>query len=137
MPANTSPIFVLTPNTGFGANTTAANTAVDGTGTVVTSFTAGTNGSYVKRITFKAAGTNVATVARLFINNGSTNGTAANNSLVGEVALPATTASNSAAITNDIEYTLNRVIPGGYKVNWCIGTAVAAGWNSNVEGGDF
>ena len=52
---------------------TASNTAKDGTGTVLTVFTAdSTNGSYLSTLSFRAAGTNVATVARVFINNGVT-----------------------------------------------------------------
>ena len=81
MAANTSPIFVGTPNTGIYAGITAANTATDGTGTVYTVFTAGANGSYVRRLLIKPLGTNVATVMRVFVNNGSSQGTAANNVL--------------------------------------------------------
>ena len=48
MPANTAPIFTLTPDVQWGTTTVAtANTAKDGTGTVLTVFTAGANGSYV------------------------------------------------------------------------------------------
>ncbi len=59
-------------------------------------FTAGANGSYIKKLRFQAIGTNVASVARIYINNGSTNGTATNNSFYGQVSLPATTATQSA-----------------------------------------
>ena len=44
MPANIAPIFVLTPNIGFG-RITAANTTSDGSGALITIFTAGANGS--------------------------------------------------------------------------------------------
>jgi len=81
MTANTQPIFPLTPKVSWGTVTT-ANTAKDGTGTVVTVFTAGADGSRIDQIKVRALGTNVATVIRFFVNNGSTNATAANNSLV-------------------------------------------------------
>ena len=47
---NTSPIFTLVPNVGF-ARLAAANTARDGSGTVTTIFTAGTEGSLLNKIT--------------------------------------------------------------------------------------
>ncbi|MFY8165200.1 MAG: hypothetical protein ACOVJ8_01330 [Sediminibacterium sp.] len=51
MPANTTPIFVLTPNTST-ATIDAANTARDGSGTLVTAFTAGASGSRVDFVQF-------------------------------------------------------------------------------------
>jgi hypothetical protein len=137
MAQNTSPIFVGVPNFGIGTNITSANTAMDGTGTVVTLFTAGANGGYVRRLRFKAQGTNVATVARIFINNGSTNTSATNNVLFGELTLNASTASNSASVAADYEYPMNLVLPASYVVNVCIGTAVSAGWIACAEGGNY
>ena len=114
-----------------------ANTAMDGTGTVTTVFTAdATNGGFVQRLRLKAAGTNVATVVRVFINNGSTNTTASNNALIDEMSLPATTASNSLA-NGLFEIPLGFALPPGYKINITIGTTVAAGWVSCVIGGKF
>ena len=49
MPPNTTPIFTLTPNIGL-ASVAAANTASDGSGTLVTLFTAGVNGSRLNSI---------------------------------------------------------------------------------------
>ena len=57
-----------------------------------------TNGSIVYGIIFKAIGTNTASVARIFQNNGSSNGTATNNNFIGELSLPATTTTNTAAV---------------------------------------
>lgn len=137
MSANTNPIFVLVPNTGFSPGITGANTAMDGTGTVFTVFTAGANGSYVRRLKVKALGTNVQTVMRIFINNGSTNATAGNNSLIGELTLPSSTASNTGTVAPDYEYTLNLVLKAAYVVNVCFGTATSAGNSVTCEGGDF
>ncbi len=138
MPANTSPIFTIAPDIQWGDNKiTAANTAKDGTGTVLTVFTAdATNGGYVQRIRFRAAGTNAATVARVFINNGSTNATAANNVLFDEITLPSTTNSEVAALTNQ-EIILGFALPPGYKINVTIGTTVVAGYYVTVIGGKY
>ena len=137
MAQNTSPIFIGVPNFGIGTNVTAANTAMDGTGTVVSVFTAGANGGFVRRLRVKALGTNVATVLRIFVNNGSTNSSATNNVLIGELALSASTASNSAGVAPDYEYPMNLVLPASYVVNVCIGTAVSAGWIVSAEGGNY
>lgn len=138
MAQNVQPVFAKTPNVGWGTSAIAtANTAKDGTGTVLTCFTAdGTNGSFVQRIRFRAAGTNVATVARVFINNGSTNATAANNILWDEITLSATTLSETSALST-YELPLNFALNAGYKINVTIGTTVSAGYYVSVIGGDY
>jgi len=136
MAANTSPIFPLTPNTPVGVTITAANTAKDGTGTVATIFTAGANGARVDYVRFMPLGTNVATVARVFLNNGSATTTATNNSMVAQVTLPATTNSETAALT-PVDMTLDISIPPGYKLTCTIGTAVASGHAVQAVGGDY
>ena len=138
MAANTSPIFSLLGDVQWGATAiTTANVAKDGTGTVLTSFTAdATNGGFVQRIRFRAAGTNVATVARVFINNGSTNATAANNVLWDEITLAATTLSETSALAV-YELPLNFALPPGYKLNITLGTTVAAGYYVSVIGGKY
>jgi hypothetical protein len=137
MPANTAPIFTLVPEVSWGPNAiTTANTAKDGTGTVLTVFTAGANGSYVQRVRFRPSGTCVQTVARLFINNGSVNSTAANNILFDEITLSAITLSETQAQPS-FEIPLNFALPLGYKLNVTIGTTVAAGWYVSAIGGDY
>jgi hypothetical protein len=138
MTANFQPIYTLTPDIVVGQTILTANTAVDGTGTVVTCFTAGANGSLLKGIVFRALGTNVATVARIFINNGSTNTTASNNILFGEITLSATTLSQTAALaTYEWVPPPNFTLPAGYKANITIGTTVAAGYAVSGYGGDY
>lgn len=136
MSANTAPIYPLTPVLDFGA-LTAANTNTNGTGTLLTSAAAGVAGSRFDKLRARALGTNVATVARVFVNNGSTNATATNNSLIGEIALPPTTASNAAEIGPDIEKIFDVSIPAGFKIMICLGTAVAAGWQFTIVRGDY
>lgn len=70
MPANTSPIFPLTPKIGLG-QVSAANTNRDGTGTLVNILTGGANGTRIHRITIRATVTTTAGMVRLFIYDGS------------------------------------------------------------------
>jgi hypothetical protein len=137
MAQNTLPIFTNVPEISWTGNITAANTAKDGTGTVLTGFTAdATDGSFVQRVIAKPAGTNVASLARVFINNGSSNGTAANNSYFMDIDLPATTLSETATMAF-IERAINIALPAGYKLNVVLATAVAAGWTFSFVGGDY
>ena len=137
MPANTAPIFTINPDIQWVDAITAANTTKDLTsGTIYLAFTAGANGSFVQRIRFRTLGTNVATVARVWINNGSATGTAANNTLWDEISLPATTVTETAAQSN-YELPLNFALPIGYTIYVTLGTAVAAGWDAIVIGGDY
>jgi hypothetical protein len=143
MPANTNPIFGLTPNVQTNGTTgmsqAVLSAAADYTGTNANNtlcYTAGSNGAFLQRIRFKPIGTNVASVARIYINNGSTNTSASNNTFIGEISLPATTAIATSALM-DIDYPLNIAIPAGFRIYWGLGTAVAAGWVATVIGADF
>ena len=145
MSANIIPIFPNVQNVSWGTITT-ENTAKDGTGTVVTIFTAGVNGSKIDQIKVRALGTNTATVIRFFINNGSANSTPANNTLIHETTIASTTLSETAALAdNDITITKNTTetvvpipyLPAGYKVNITIGTTVAAGLNVTAIGSNY
>jgi hypothetical protein len=137
MAANTAPIFSIAGDIEWGATAiTTANTAKDGTGTVLNVFTANVDGAFVQRIRFRSAGTNIATVARVFINNGSTNATAANNILYDEITLAATTLSEVAALPV-YELPLNFALPAGYVLNVTLGTTVAAGYFVSVIGGKY
>lgn len=135
MPANTSPIWTLLPNNDW-VTLTAVNVAMDGTGTVGTAFTAGTNGAYVSRLKFRALGNNVATVLRVFLNNGGTNATAANNSLIDELAVGITTASNVLQ-QPDYGLQLEIALDPGHKLLVTLGTAVATGYAITAIGGDY
>lgn len=132
---NTTPIYSGNPNTAWGTVAT-ANTAKDGTGTVVTVFTAGADGGRVDYLRIRAAGTNIATVLRVFINNGSTNATPANNTLFTESTIAATTLSEVAALA-ETTITLGLSLDAGYKILITIGTTVAAGLAVTGVGGDY
>jgi hypothetical protein len=118
---------------------TVANTGNLSAGTSYAVFTAGTNGSYVQKIRFRHQSTNtnnVATVARVFINNGSSTGTAANNTIWDEITIATNTAVQTAASTN-YELPLNFALPAGYIIYCTLGTAVVAGIQATVIGGDY
>lgn len=133
----TAPQYVTTQNNGeFNVVLTTANTAKDGTGTVALLFTAGPNGSRLKKIIAKPIGTNVQTVLRLFLNNGSTPTSASNNMFFYDITLLASTASETAAQPGfDIPIELD--IQAGYRVYAAIGTTVAAGLAVSAHGGDY
>lgn len=150
MPANTSPIFTLTPNVGK-ANITAANTSSSGTGNITTptifvAFTAGANGSFVSRLRFNVVATTAgtattATVGRVYlstISSGATTG-GTDTWLLGEVTLPSVTADSSSAPTNPIEVMLNFAIPSGSTI--LVSTHAAPAANTSVQatcfGGDY
>ena len=146
MPANTSPIFPLTPInswvSGAPANSATpgvtANTTYDLTsGTIYGPIiTGGTNGTRLDFIKVRALGTNLATVCRIFINNGSATGTAANNTLYLERSISSTTASQTTE-TADVLLPLGITIPSGYRIYATFGTAVAAGFHLTAISGDY
>lgn len=70
MPANTEPIFLLTPNIGC-VDVVTANTNRDGTGTIATVFTAGANGSKINEIVVKATGDLADSTITFFLHDGS------------------------------------------------------------------
>jgi hypothetical protein len=147
MAMNTQPGFPHVMNVSWTGTITAANTTKDGTaGTLNLLFTAGADGSRIDQIKGRAKGTNVASVARFFVNNGQDPTVATNNSLAHEVTLPATTAIETAALT-DLDITINKnttetvcpipYLPAGYRLYVVIGTAVSAGWQFTAWGGDY
>jgi hypothetical protein len=58
------------------------------------------------------------------------------NMFYGEVSLPATTATQTAA-TTDVDYPMNIALPPGYHVLVGLGTTVAAGWTVTAIGGAY
>jgi hypothetical protein len=142
---SSSPGFASVPPSTFTPGAlTAANTALDGTGTTLLIATApavaSPAGSVVERIRCMHKGTDVATVARVFLNNGSTPTVAGNNSLIAERTIPANTLSQVAeSAPQDI--LINQVLKGHAttpeRIYVSIGTAVAAGIQFTAIGGDL
>jgi hypothetical protein len=96
MAANVSPIFTLYPEVS-SCTIAAANTARDGSGTLITLLTASIDGTRVERIKFTSAQATAAAnslmVCRVFI----TDSAGANPRLLEEIAFPAVTASDTVA----------------------------------------
>ena len=92
MPANTTPIFIDTPNS-IPVFLAAANTASDGSGVLTTLVTAGADGTLVESVTFRNAqitqAASSAMLGKIFLSDAS--GT--NFQIVGEVLIPAVTRS--------------------------------------------
>jgi hypothetical protein len=135
---NTSPIYTSSGDTQWVVSATTANTTRDLTsGTLYLAFTASSSGGYVQRMRFRPLGTNVsATVARIFINNGGSTNTASNNALWDEISLPATSASETSALST-YEVPLNFALPAGYRLYVTFGTVAAAGYTITVIGGKY
>lgn len=145
MPANTSPIFTVTPdvqsvaqnNSGLVVGPT-ANTALDGSGTLYLGFIAGANGSYVQKIRFRPVGSPAATVARVFISSSSTT-SATNTWLFDEITLPATTLSQTAA-SSVFELPLNIALNANYRIYVTFGTSTGStgtGYSVVTIAGDY
>jgi hypothetical protein len=143
MPANTSPIFTITPEVMWSTNMIAANnTNLSANTNNYLVFSAGTNGSYVQKIRFRQQSTNTsntqATVVRVFINNGGVVTTITNNTLWDEITIAANTVSQTAASAN-YELPLNFALPAGYTIYCTLGSTPTAntGIQATVIGGDY
>jgi hypothetical protein len=145
MPANTSPIYsivgaidsVATNNSGLIVGPT-ANTAQDGTGTLYKLFTAGSNGSYIQKIRFRAVGSPAATVCRVFISS-STTTNATNTWLYDEITLPSVTLSQTAS-TSVFELPLNIAVDPNYLLYVTFGTSTGSagtGYSVVTIAGDY
>lgn len=139
MPANTTPIFTLTPNCQVSF-ITAANTARDGSGALVTAFTAGANGSLVSQVTFTnsatAVGASVLKVMRVFL----TDAAGANPTLYKEILLPLITSSNTViGATSQIVFTNGLVLATGQllKVSQSLRASSADDSSVVCEGGNY
>ncbi len=144
MAANTAPIYSIKGDVSTNDGTTMQSVMLTATGDytgasanhILVHTADATSGSYVRKLRFVAVGTNVATVARIYLNNGSVNTTAANNKLYGQMSLPATTASNTAA-TVELDYPLELALPAGFRIYVGVGTTVASGWSVTAVSGQY
>lgn len=140
MAQNTSPIFILTPNTPTVV-VNAASPSRDGLGSLFTLFTAGLNGSRVDSVQWTSAqsssyAASSAMVGRVFITN--TVGT--NPALISEVAIatvtPSATVIGAQAIIN---FTNGLLMPSGsfLKVNQSVYAGVQDLMSVTAKGGDY
>jgi hypothetical protein len=129
MPANTTPIFPASPNIGLVQIST-GNTNRDGTGTIATAFTPGTNGSRIERAYIQATATTTAGMIRVYLNDGT------NTRLISEIPVSAVTPSATVqAYHADIPLLEGMVVPSGYTVR--VSTEKSEVFNITVEGGNY
>lgn len=130
MAMNTTPKFPATPICKSVVITT-ANTAMDGTGTMLDSgFLAGADGAKLAFVKVRHKGTNVATVLRIWVYDGSAYW------LWMERTIPTNSLSQTTE-SADIPVPLNLQVPSGYKIYYTIGTTVAAGLYLTLVGGQY
>ena len=131
---STAANYASTPKCGVG-QVSVANTNRDGTGTIVTVFSAGASGSRIDAIDLKAVGTTTAGMIRLFIHDGT------NARLLTEVPVTAITPSGTLPSweaqlnTNTMTQVLPLVLPTGYSLR--AATNNAETFNVIALGGDF
>lgn len=105
----TSAQYAATPRSAVG-QVSVANTNRDGTGTIVTVFTAGASGSRVDDIWIVATGTVTAGVVRLFVNDGT------NTRLWQEIMVTATTPSTTVQVFNTALFNQALILPNGWSL---------------------
>lgn len=152
MPANTTPIFSLTPNiqgvkiTQSSALTRSDGSAANAIGTdQFLAFTAGANGSFVQRVRFipvasAAAVNSVATTLRVYISTvNSGTPTAANTNLIAEISVPIISTCNSTNAVNYYEVPINMAIPAStyILVSQHIAQTANQTWQALVIGGNY
>lgn len=152
MPANTAPIFALTPNvSGVKITTTAALVRSDGSAANAIgtdqflAFSSGVNGSFIQRVRFipvasAAAVNSVATTLRVFlstVNSGTP--TASNTNLLAEISVPIISTSNTTNAVLYYEIPLNIAIPANnyILVSQHIAQTTNQSWQAIVFGGDY
>lgn len=133
MPANTAPIFPLSPVIGIATLTApaavAARTNIVGTTGLTQLTPTSVNGKRVDSIRIRCKATSVATNLFVWLYNGTTS------HLIDEISVPVTTASTtSAAYTSETLYE-NMVLPATYQL--FISVSVAQDLNVFCHGGDY
>lgn len=130
--------YAASPKVGMAVIST-ANSNLDGTGTLGTVFTAGTNGSRIDTILIYATGTTTAGMVRLFISDGT------NNRLIAEVPVVAVTPSStqpafSALLQSNNNGLLNSApLPVNFQTTYLLkaSTQNAETFNVIALGGDY
>ena len=139
MAANTSPIFTLLSNCG-GITINSANTARNGSGTLIDCFTASTNGTLLYRMSFTntspTVGAGAAKVIRVWITDTS----GANPKLIKEIVLAAATSSNTVIGQNN-QWVISDglFLKSGQKIQVTQSLRATAADNTDVvwEAGDY
>lgn len=150
MPANTAPIWTLTPRTDATSSViiTAATVVYDVSGTIGTDvykiFTAGSNGSFVERVRLQyianATTTSVAAVMRFYISSIASGSPATTDTKFFEsVVLPATGALSTTTTNAFFDIPFGFALPASYTILAKISVSQSAntGWQALTIGGDY
>jgi hypothetical protein len=108
MAANTTPIFVLKGITASTVRINVSNTSSDGSGTLYTLVTAGTDGTRVDSVRFRNASTGVTASSNMLHRIFLTDNTGINPRLVGEVATAAATRNNTTVVGSTSIFTFDQ-----------------------------
>lgn len=141
MAANINPSFTGSANNGLLhlLLVTGDGASYDGTGAnaKIIFIADATNGSFFERVDVTPAGTNgTASVMRFWRNNGSSVGSASNNNFIGELSLPATTASQAAALVQQVK-AFGFWLEPGFRIIAGLGNSGSAGWYAQAYGGNY
>lgn len=123
-----TPAFASTPRAASAA-LSAANTNRDGTGAVVTVFTAGSGGSKIEEVRIVPAGATTPGIVRLFLFDGSTY------ALFHEAAIAGNSPSASQAVVVTVLTFDNLMLPSGWSLRASTHNAEAI--KVHAFGGDF
>lgn len=129
-----SPVFTGTPKIGV-ADVVTANTGRDGSGTIVTAFTAGASGARVEEVVIKATSDPADSIVTMFVDVTGSAGW----DIFDEFDLDNPAAASTTVTSYRYSRTYdNLVLPAGAKIGFAITVALTAGemrcW---VLGGDF
>jgi hypothetical protein len=134
MPANTSPIFALSPELAIATVKTATTDRTGATMTnTVTLLTAATNGTKITQIGAKVDGDNSATSVLIFISDSS----GANFKLFDEIGLTAVTASTTTTSQRSVTAYSDLQLKAGQVVKVGTTVAITAGVNIFAVKGDY
>ncbi len=116
-----TPAFASTPRIAFTTVST-ANTNRDGTGTIATVLSAGSNGTQIREIVLKATADPADSIVTLFLHDGT------NFSLFDEVYLgnPAPATATLMSYRSSVRYD-NLILPSGWSLRAAITAALTAG----------
>src|SRR5689334_22446753 len=127
MALSNTPVFVQTPQAAF-VKVTAANTALDGTGTIPTLLTAGANGSLVTSLVARCQASVTASDLRLFLSlDGGTTWAMMDEKLMGAYTVAQTTAQTAVTFVDKTNPDAAIRLPASAKLGVTSGVALAGG----------
>ena len=137
MALSNNPVFVQAPKAA-SVKVTAANTNLDGTGTVATLLTAGADGSLVTSLKAMCQATVTATACRLFLSlDAGSTWALLDEKLMGAYTVAQTTAQTPVVFVDKTVPDAAIRLPASAKLGVTIGVALAGGIVFTAEHADF